>query len=201
MKNSIKILTTIITITIIFNCQKGNAQDKVVTGGIFLTEQNFYANKLSYPLNDPDKLQLNEFFGSKSIAVVKHGEKTKLLKRNIYGYRLHNQNFRFFNNDSYRIVDTAGFMLYSRQRLVQQNKGYLPVETFFFSVDARQPVLNLTVANLSNSFSAQAGFRYSPESLFNKDTDLMAYDKQTQQYKIKYLYLQQKQPKTAHTTL
>jgi hypothetical protein len=148
-----------------------------------------------------DKLQLNEFFDGKSISVVSHGEKTKLLKNNIFGYRLHNQNFRVFNNESYKIIDTAGFLIYSHQKLVQQTKGYFPVETFFFSIDALQPVINLTVANLCMSFPLQTSFRYSLETLFNKDTDLMSYDKQSQQYKIKYLYLQQKQSKTSHAAL
>jgi hypothetical protein len=169
MKNSIKTVITIIAAATLLNCQKVNAQNTAVIGGIFLSKEDFYANKLSYPLNEMDKLQLNEFFDGKSISVVSHGEKTKLLKNNIFGYRLHNQNFRVFNNESYKIIDTAGFLIYSHQKLVQQTKGYFPVETFFFSVDALQPVINLTVANLCISFPSQTSLRYSLESLFNKE--------------------------------
>lgn len=174
------------------------AQNTNVTNGIYLTEQDYKANKLSYVLSKNDKIQLNGFLDGKNVSLTYQGKKIKLAKSEIYGYRLNNQSFRFYHNETYLIIDTAGFMLYSRQILAQQGKGYKPVERSFYSINTAQPVSELTIENLSNSFSKEAGFRYSLNSYFSKDADLVEYDKQTGQYKIKYLYFQQKQVIASH---
>jgi len=77
--------------------------------------------------------------------------------------------------------------------LVQQGKGSKPVEQFYFSANAAQPILDLTIHNLWDSFPGQVGFRYSLQSNFSGDADLMGYNKLSNQYKIKYLYFKQKQ--------
>ena len=137
-------------------------------------------------------MQLNEFLDGKNVSLVYQGKKLTLPKSELFGYRLHNQNFRFFHNEAYTIVDTAGFMLCKKEKLTQHGKGYMPVETYFYSVNLNQPIQELTIENLWNSFPGQAGFRYSIQSNFRQDSDLAAYDKFAGQYKIKYLYFQQK---------
>jgi len=198
MKNSIKVLIAIAVIGL--QAMGTNAQSANATTGIYLTEQDYKSNKLSYTLKENDKLQLNEFLNGKNINLVYQGKKIKLVKDEIFGYRLNKLDFRIYHNEAYQIMDTAGFMLYKRQKLTQQTKGYLPVETYFYSVNLKQPVLRLTVENLWNSFPGQTGFRYSVQNNFKQDSELGAYDKLTSQYKIKYLYFQQKQA-AAHASL
>lgn len=168
------------------------------TSGIYLTEKDYRSHQLSYVLNSNDKIQLNEFLNGRHISLTSQGKKIELAKKDIFGYRLHNQDYRFFQNETYSIVDTAGFMLYSREKLTQQAKGYQPVTRYFYSVDATQPVIDLTIENLANSFPGQTSFRYSLQNYFNNNTSLMAYDKLAGEYKIKYLYFQQKQVLAAH---
>ena len=174
------------------------AQNTNGTTGIYLTAQDYKANKLSYVLSNGDKIELHEFLDGKNVSLTYQGQKIKLAKSGIYGYHENGQNFRFYHNEIYRIADTAGFTLYTRQILVQQGKGYTAATRNFYSVDIAQPVLELTIANLSNSFSADTGFRYSLRNYFVSDGDLMEYDKQTNRYKIKYLYFQQKQVIASH---
>jgi hypothetical protein len=190
MKTSITILFSVITM---LSAMGLRAQNTNAANGVYLTEQDYKANRLSYVLSNNDKIQLNSFLGGKNVNLTYQGKKIKLAKSEIYGYRLNGQSFRFYHIETYRIIDTAGFMLYSRQILAQQGKGYKPVERSFYSVGTAQPVLELSIDNLSNSFPTEAGFRYSLNNYFSKDADLMEYDKQTDQYKIKYLYFQQKQ--------
>jgi hypothetical protein len=190
MKNSIKTLTAIAIISL--SALRLQAQTSTGSNGIYLTEQDYKSNKLTYTLSSTDKVQLNEFLDGKNISLVYQGKKLTLAKSEIFGYRMHNHDFRFFNNEAYNIVDTAGFTLYKKDKLTQQGKGYSPVETYFYSVNLKQPVQKLTIENLWNSFPTQTGFRYSIQNNFKQDADLVAYDKLSNQYKLKYLYFQQK---------
>lgn len=190
MKNSIKTLTAIAIISL--SALRLQAQTSTGSNGIYLTEQDYKSNKLTYILSPTDKVQLNEFLDGKNIKLVYQGKKLTLAKNEIFGYRMYNHDFRFFHNEAYSIVDTAGFTLYKRDKLTQQGKGYSPVETYFYSVNLKQPVQKLTIENLWNSFPTQTGFRYSIQNNFKQDADLIAYDKLSNQYKLKYLYFQQK---------
>lgn len=191
MKNSIKAFIIIAAVTI--KVAGLNAQTPETGKGIYLTEQDYKTHHLSYNLSSQDKLTLNEFLNGKNVSLIYQGKKMKLAKSDIFGYRINGHDFRFYNNEAYAIMDTAGFLLYSKQALTQQGKGYKPVEQFYFSVNTAQPVIELTVRNLWNSFPKQPDFRYSIQSNFNGDADLLTYDKALGEYKIKYLFFKEKQ--------
>jgi hypothetical protein len=194
MKSSIKVLIAIVISTSALNLK---AQTSTTERGIYLNEQDYKDHKLSYILSSDEKLQLHEFLNGKNVSLTYQGKKIILAKNAIFGYRLQGQDFRFFNNEAYRIIDTAGFLLYGHQKLVQQGKGPKPTEQFYFSVNTVQPVHDLTIHNLWNSFPQHVSFRYSLQSDFNSDADLVNYDKLFHQYKIKYLYFKQKQTVSA----
>jgi hypothetical protein len=100
------------------------------------------------------------------------------------------QGYRQDGRRKYVVVDTAGFYLYSYKMLVQGEKIARPETVYFFSVDKDSPVMELTMDNLEKAFSGNAKFRYSLESAFHGDKQLMAYDNALKTYKIKYLYSQ-----------
>jgi hypothetical protein len=159
------------------------------TTGVYLNENDYKDHKLTYASNT-DKLQLNEFFGGSSISVMSEGKKVNLNKSEIFGYRLANQDYRFYNNVAYKVIDTTGFTIYSREKLVQDTKGYKPATQYFFSVNGKQAVKELTIANLAASFAQATDFRYSLQNNFRSDADLISYDHVANQYKVKYLYLE-----------
>ncbi|MDB4921970.1 hypothetical protein [Mucilaginibacter sp.] len=198
MKNLIKTLIVIAIISL--SALRSQAQTSNGSTGIYLTEQDYKSHKLTYTLSPTDKMQLNEFLDGKNVTLVYQGKKLTLPKSGLFGYRLHNQDFRFFHNEAYSIVDTAGFMLYKKDKLTQQGKGYMPVERYFYSVNLNQSIHELTIENLWNSFPGQTGLRYSIQNNFKQDADLAAYDKFAHQYKLKYLYFQQKEV-AAHASL
>jgi len=196
MKNLIKALIVLAVVSI---SRMGlHAQNKEVITGVFFTEQDYHSNRLSYVLGSNDKLLQNEFFSGKHISIVYQGKKIKLAKSSIFGYRLSNTNFRLYNNEAYKIIDTAGFMLYTREKLTPHIKGYAPEKKYFYSVTATGAVADLTIENLCNSFPGKPGFRYSIQNTFNNDNALASYDKFLHQYKIKYLYLQQTHIAASH---
>jgi hypothetical protein len=189
MKNAIKVLIAITIISLQALSLQAQSSTKSIAG-IYMTEQDYKLNKLSYVLGENDKLKLNEFLNGKNISLNYHGKKITLAKNEIFGYRMHNQDFRFFQNESYTIIDTAGFTIYGREKLTQSVKGSKQEQAYFFSVNLIQPVLKLTIANLSDNFPARTGFRYDVQNNFKRDTDLMAYDKFSGLYIIKYLFFQ-----------
>jgi hypothetical protein len=185
MKTSIKVLFAAVLMIQAINLK---AQS---TTGVYLNENDYKDHKLTYASNT-DKIQLNEFLGGNTITVTNDGKKVSLAKSEIFGYRLANQDYRFYNNVAYKIIDTAGFTLYSREKLTQQAKGYKPTEQYFYSVNDKQAVKDLTVENLTASFPQSADFRYSLLNNFHNDADLAAYDKVAKQYEVKYLYFAHK---------
>lgn len=98
--------------------------------------------------------------------------------------------YRHIGHRAYQILDTTGFYLYSYNKLVQGEKIARPTTVYYFSVKADDPVQELTLANLENTFRANTRFRYSMESEFRSDKELIAYDGVLKTYKIEYLYIQ-----------
>ena len=185
MKTSIKVLFAAILMIQGLNLK---AQS---TTGVYLNENDYKDHKLTYASNTAS-IQLNEFFGGNTISVVNEGKKVSLNKNEVFGYRLANQDYRFYNNVAYKVIDTTGFTIYSREKLVQHIKGYKPSTQYFYSVNNKQAIKELTIANLTASFPQSADFRYSLQNNFRDDADLISYDHVANQYKVKYLYMEHK---------
>jgi hypothetical protein len=98
------------------------------------------------------------------------------------------QGYRIVGRSHYRVIDTAGFYLYSIDKLVQGEKIARSQTVYYFSVKPDGALLELTLANLEQAFAANAGFRYRLEAWTRSDKELIAYDKTLKEYKIKYLY-------------
>lgn len=113
-----------------------------------------------------------------------------LLSVCLYSAAAKAQEYHKVDREKFRIIDTAGFYLYSLNKLVQGEKIARPETVYYFSIDRQSPVLELTMENLEKAFAGNARFRYSLEEEFRGDRQLMAYDKLLKTYKIKYLYSQ-----------
>ncbi|SDD71878.1 hypothetical protein SAMN05216464_102369 [Mucilaginibacter pineti] len=188
MKNSIKVLVAMMVIGI--QGIRLQAQTTKAAAGVYLTMQDYKAGKLSYTPDNKDNMQLHSFLSGKHIGVNYGGKNISLAKNEIFGYRKDGLDFRYFHNEAYRILDTAGFLLYSREVLTPGSKGLKPVEQYFYSTDAATPILNLTIDNIDKSFAAQADFRYNVQNYFHGDAGLMAYDRSINQYELKHLYFE-----------
>jgi len=129
-------------------------------------------------------------FGSGNVVVVEHGVRQVLSKKQIFGYRLDNEDYRYYNDVPYRIIDTQGFVIYSSPKLVPAGKGPKSTLFYFFSAKPEAGIKQLTMDNLQEVFSANTKFLYSVASLFKSDSELTAFDPNLKTYKIKYLYEQ-----------
>ena len=160
--------------------------------GLYLTAEDFLNHKLSYETDGSNgtKIQLHVVFGSYKVVVIQDGKKQFFSKSEIFGYRKDNQDFRYFNNSAYRIIDTQGFYIYGYCKLVPAGKGPKQAEFFYFSSKPNDEIKPLTMDNLQTSFSKDTRFLYAIEGFFRTDNELTSYDVNLKEYKLKYLYAQ-----------
>ena len=169
--------------------QSSLAKEKI---GLYLTFKDFLSHKLSYESDggDGNKINLHDVFGSDKIVVIQNGQKQVLSKNKVWGYRLDGKDYRFFNDEAYRIIDTDGFYIYGHNTPVPAGKGIKESESFYFSLTPESTIKALSIDNLESAFPKDTKFRYKIEGFFKTDNELTAYDNHLKEYKLKYLYHQ-----------
>lgn len=160
--------------------------------GIYQTANDFAQKKLIHPIYSIDKknhLALHAMFGSNKIDVVDAGVKASYLRSEIYGYKENGVDYRIVGDNAYTIVDAASFVIYSNVKTIAGMKGHDTKETvYYFSKDATSVVKQLTKENLKAEFADNSRFRYYLDAFFKSDKDLIAFDAQAKEYKVKFVY-------------
>lgn len=182
-------------------CIMASFSQKTIAGthttGLYLTSDDFINHKLSFETDGSNgsRIKLNEFFESDKVVVTSNGKEQVFLKNEIFGYRYNGQDYRFFKNAAYKILDTKDFYLYSSAKLIQQGKGPKPVEAYYYSSTVKSAVEPLTIKNLQNTYAEYPKFKYMVEAEFSSDNALVQYDAAIKEYKVKYLFDQSAQNK------
>lgn len=188
------IQTLLCTLLIVITAGRITAQAQ--SAGIYETLDDFLQHKVTYPVDcgsQKDRIKLNDLFGSSTGYVVTKGEKHSFNKEKVYGYyNCTNENYRFWNNSAYRIMDTTGLYIYYQYKPIQQpgGKGWLKTDCYFFSVSGTGPIQPLTISNVKKAFPGNHSFHYALDASFRSDKELAAYDGYQKIYKIEYLYKQ-----------
>lgn len=133
--------------------------------GLYLTTRDYLSHKLSY-LTGPDEVTGNRvfvhdmFLGYHSVLVVYNGKRQVISKKQLFGYHDEtNKDYRFHNDISYQIADTAGFYLYGRESYVHQVKAHTPKTEYYFSKNGSSEILPLTLENIKETLSENGKFR------------------------------------------
>jgi hypothetical protein len=165
------------------------------TTGLYLTSDDFINHKLSFETDGSNgsKIKLNGFFESGNVVVTSNGKEQVFSKNAIFGYRSNGQDYRFFNNTAYKILDTKDFYIYSSLQLIQQGKGPKPVEAYYYSSTAKSAIEPLSIKNLQNTYAENPKFKYMVEAEFSSDNALVQYDAAIKEYKVKYIFDQSTQ--------
>jgi hypothetical protein len=158
--------------------------------GLYLTYNDYLNHKLSYTTDGTKgRINIHEFIGMNNVTVTGNGKKQQIAKSSLFGYHDSNNNdYRFFGNKAYQIVDTTGFYIYSYDRLAQQGKGPKPMRTYYFSTKNSNAILPLTPENIAIAFPKNQRFRNMVEVESKADIRLDAYDNVSSEYKIKEIY-------------
>jgi hypothetical protein len=190
MKKFKLVITLIIPLTFGF-IHGSNAQQQ--SKGLYLTYNDYINHKLSYTANpkqpNGNKILIHEFMGVGHVTVISNGKKTNMEKSGLFGYHdNYGNDYRFFDNKAYQIIDTSEFCIYSYDRLVQEGKGPKAERQYYFSKNAGAEIFVLTPENIAMVFPQNHKFQYMVEVAAKTDIKLDAYDAGSKEYKIKELY-------------
>ncbi|MDF2434165.1 MAG: hypothetical protein JWP44_3796 [Mucilaginibacter sp.] len=183
-------MITVIALTFGF-VEISNAQKQ--STGLYLTYNDYLNHKLSYTADktnpNGNKLLIHEFIGMNKVTVISNGKKTMIPKSGLFGYHDSNGNdYRFYENKAFQVIDTTAFYIYSYDKLIQQGKGPKPTRVYYFSKKTDDKILPLTSENIAKAFPKNAKFRYMVEVAAKTNLKLDAYDNEANEYKIKELY-------------
>lgn len=159
--------------------------------GIYESADDFENGKLSYRQEEGEKHSIRtEIPLNQCIVKVKNGDEShKLIKVDLYGYRNNkNEDFRFYDDIKYKIIDPSHFYIYSRVVNVIDGKARTRETKYFFSKDADSPIMELTRNNLKRAFPGHQDFHFLIDMQFRNDRELLAYDSHYRQYKLKSLF-------------
>jgi hypothetical protein len=160
------------------------------TKGIYRTQADFDQHRLEFSAPATSRkviIRTHEFLGAPHITIDSGGQKYYILKVELFGYSDGKRNFRFYEDQTYEILDTAGFYLYAKSALPKE-KGSIVKTQYFFSKSGSDSILPLTIENLKAAFPDKTAFRYALDAQFGHDSRLLEYDNELKTYKLKQLY-------------
>jgi hypothetical protein len=158
--------------------------------GLYKNADDYLSGKLEHEKQDFEKhrLHTDRLFNKYVVKVVENGEAHKYFKWDLYGYKnKNNQNFRFFNEKSYRIVDTTSFVVYAREENIVNGKEKRRETRYYFSKNAESRILPLTIRNLKFAYPNR-DFHDLLDVHFRSNKELMRYDAFNNEYKLKRIF-------------
>lgn len=158
--------------------------------GVYKSATDFVTGNLEHskPEYGKHKIRTDIPFNKYVVKVVDGEESHKYFKWDLYGFKnRRNEAFRFYNEKSYRIVDTASFLIYAREENVVRGKEKTRETRYYFSKSAESRLIPLTIRNLKYAFPNRE-FHDLLDLQFRSNTELMKYDHYYGQYKLKSIF-------------
>ncbi len=187
MKTSLIAIATIMAITL----SAANAFAQTNRSGLYLTAEDYINKKLSYSnknSNGKYKIKVAPLFNKDRVQVIQNGEKHNFFQFDLFGYRDKNHDYRFFNDQQYKILDTSFFYVYRRVVSVNEGKAHYQKTNYYFSKKADGKIMDLTIENLKRTFSVNHKFQDLLDIYFKSDDELGLYDSFNKTYKVEHVF-------------
>lgn len=158
--------------------------------GLYLTAQDFINKKLSYSnenTNGRYKIKVAPLFNKERVRVIQNGEKYDFFQPDLFGYRSENLDFRFFNDQQYKVVDNSFFYMYTRIVSVVEGKVHTQKTNYYFSKLSDGNIMDLTLYNLKKAYPENHKFQDLLDVYFRYDNDLNWYDSFNKMYKVEHI--------------
>lgn len=165
-----------------------NAQQN--QSGVYLSQNDFENNKLSYASNTAsgtNKIRFNEFFDKPFITVRHDGKKEQLFKDEFFAYKNKSSIVRTWNFTSYNFAEKGVIWIYYKDLNVSQGKGIRRERRYFYSTSGAGEIIPLTINNLKKSFPDKHLFHDFLDAQFRRDSELSWYDSFEKKYKVNHL--------------
>jgi hypothetical protein len=187
MKKKINsIVALLLFLTVSFNA-KGQT-------GLYMSAADCQQNKLTYEHTcnkgkGRQVVHLHGFFSdAANVTVNIDGNKYRIPKREIYGFRnCKGETYRFYKNAEYLIEEAGKIFIYSKTENIAQSKGFKVVNYYYFSTSPDAPILSLTYGNLRNSYHNNDRFLDLLDQYFATG-EVTAYDNIHKTFKVNYVY-------------
>lgn len=159
--------------------------------GIYLAVTDYIDKKLAYASEcstDNETIKLNEFFNKSYIIIGHHGNKYKLKKSEIFGYKDCNEReYRFYKNNEFEIAESRKMVIYATTQDVPNTKGFTIAHLYYFSTALDGKIMALTIENLKNTYPDNYKLIDMLDSYFKDDHIISEYDAFNKMYKVNYL--------------
>ena len=155
------------------------------TIGLYLTLQDYKDHKLSYvsKYRNNGKVDVDILFGANKVLVIQDEKTRVFLKNDVFGYRIDKQDYRFYNNAEYCIVDNKHFFIYSCFKVIQQDKVPKKTEQYYFSSNPAGPIQRLTIDNLESVYGKNEKFITTMDRWFKNNNQVETRHFFNRQYK------------------
>jgi hypothetical protein len=95
---------------------------------------------------------------------------------------------RSYNNLSYKVVDTDGFIIYSRDVHATGSKATVKERRYYFSKNGESEIHPLTINNLKYAFPRNREFHDLLDIHFRSNDELTRYDSFYKEFKLKSIF-------------
>ncbi len=164
------------------------------SSGIYQTADDFRNHKLSYAINyktEKHKIKDNLIFNPAQVKVKHHDTTYTLDKSAIYGYKSAvGEVFRFVGDESYTVLNPdEEILLYLHTTSISPllNPAKKVEEHYYFSKDAHNSPIDLTIDNLKKAYPENSKFLASIDKYFKTDDQLLSYDQKRKIYTLNRL--------------
>jgi hypothetical protein len=185
---SLQLLFLLTTISV-----SGQTEKEPTVGGVYLTLDDYNAGKLTYDIDcsmEKQKIKLHDFLAKPYMDVYYKGEKIRLEKNNVYGFKdCHDQTFRFFDNMEYKLVEAGKIVLYTQDQMILSEKSGKSSYTYFFSTTSNGPVKFLSNINLKAAYPENTTFHNLLDEKINS-LNIAEYDSLKKTYRVNLLFLE-----------
>jgi hypothetical protein len=188
---------TIISLSLIgsvFGQMNENLSNK---SGFYMSGNDFLTGKLAYEINclkEKHTIKTSDFLDTKTIKVKQKDSTIKILKSNIWGFRLcEGKEFRIYKDNEYEIIDKGAIIVYQTKETTRTSiKNNQPVSKtkYFFSEDVSSSLKELTLKNVETSFASNKKFHDLIDLHFKSDADLLIYDDYYKMLRLNHIYLE-----------
>jgi hypothetical protein len=185
MKKTLRIIIGSLLILSFHILAKGQA-------GIYATSADYKNNKLTCEQagtkNNLHNIHLHDFFGNtRYLTITCNGQKRRLKKSDVYGFKNNDKVYRFYKNIPYLIAEAGSLYIYLQTEHIAQSKGYKIINTYYFSISPGGDILPLTLDNLKSAYSNNNKFIDLLDQYIRR-SDVSEYDPFRKTFKVNYVY-------------
>jgi hypothetical protein len=161
------------------------------TSGVYLNVQDYLTGKLyclhlskKGPAASDDKL-----LEKKHLVLTNDGTQLDVNLKDVYAIRCSDGRIiRQYCDGRYTLLDPGGAILLYMVRVYPAAKGNVMRTYYYFSKAAGSDIEALTLDNVKKAYSGNRKFNAALETAFRSDSELAAFDKSENCYKLDRLY-------------